>query len=138
MISTVDPVINQLSLASEDKSLLILEDWINSLCEAYNIGEELYGNILIAVTEAVNNAIIHGNQRNINKNTIVEYKISESELVFKVADKGVGFDFNDIKDPTDPQNIEQPNGRGIFLMTHLADGVEFFTPGNCVEIKFDL
>tara|TARA_B100001109_G_scaffold138602_1_gene112657 strand:- start:116 stop:268 length:153 start_codon:yes stop_codon:yes gene_type:complete len=41
MISTVDPVINQLSLASEDKSLLILEDWINSLCEAYNIGEEL-------------------------------------------------------------------------------------------------
>ena len=138
MISTVDPVINQLSLASEAKSLLILEDWINSLCEAYNIGEELYGNILIAVTEAVNNAIIHGNQRNIDKNTIVEYKISESELVFKVADKGVGFDFNDLKDPTDPQNIEQPNGRGIFLMMHLADGVEYFIPGNCVEIKFDL
>ena len=59
MISTVEPVINQLSLASEAKSLLILEDWINSLCEAYNIGEELYGNILIAVTEAVNLSLIH-------------------------------------------------------------------------------
>ena len=67
MISTVDPVINQISLASESKSLLILEDWINSLCEAHAIGEELYGNILIAVTEAVNNAIIHGNKNDIIK-----------------------------------------------------------------------
>ena len=138
MISTVEPVINQLSLASEAKSLLILEDWINSLCEAYNIGEELYGNILIAVTEAVNNAIIHGNRKNVDKNALVEYKINDSELLFRIADSGLGFDFNDLKDPTDPKNIEQPNGRGIFLMTHLADDVEFFSPGNCVEIKFDL
>tara|TARA_B100001057_G_C22644143_1_gene869432 strand:+ start:105 stop:521 length:417 start_codon:yes stop_codon:yes gene_type:complete len=138
MISTVDPVINQISLASESKSLLILEDWINSLCEAHAIGEELYGNILIAVTEAVNNAIIHGNKNDIIKKTLVNYQCSEKNLVFIVKDCGVGFDFNNVKDPTDPENIEQPNGRGIFLMRHLADEVEYSEPGNCVEIKFDI
>lgn len=138
MISTVDPVIKQLSLASEAQSLLVLENWINSLCEAFDIGEELYGNILIAVTEAVNNAIIHGNNNDIEKNALVEYNIKERELTFKVIDTGMGFDFNDLKDPTDPKNIEQPHGRGIFLMTHLADGVEFSDPGNCVEIQFNL
>lgn len=138
MISTVDPVINQLSLASESKSLLILEDWINSLCEAYNIGEELYGNILIAVTEAVNNAIIHGNKNDVIKKTLVSYQSSEKNLVFIVKDCGVGFDFNNVKDPTDPNNIEQPDGRGIFLMRHLADEVEYSEPGNYVEIKFDI
>ena len=138
MISTVDPVINQLSLASESKSLLILEDWINSLCEAYDIGEELYGNILIAVTEAVNNAIIHGNKNDVIKKTLVSYQSSEKNLVFIVKDCGVGFDFNNVKDPTDPNNIEQPNGRGIFLMRHLADEVEYSEPGNYVEIKFDI
>ncbi|MFL2585613.1 MAG: ATP-binding protein [Parvicellaceae bacterium] len=138
MISTVDPVINQLSLASESKSLLILEDWINSLCEAYDIGEELYGNILIAVTEAVNNAIIHGNKNDVIKKTLVSYQSSEKNLVFIVKDCGVGFDFNNVKDPTDPNNIEQPDGRGIFLMRHLADEVEYSEPGNYVEIKFDI
>lgn len=138
MISTVDPVINQLSLASESKSLLILEDWINSLCEAYDIGEELYGNILIAVTEAVNNAIIHGNKNDVIKKTFVSYQSSEKNLVFIVKDCGVGFDFNNVKDPTDPNNIEQPDGRGIFLMRHLADEVEYSEPGNYVEIKFDI
>ncbi len=138
MISTVDPVINQLSLASESKSLLILEDWINSLCEAYDIGEELYGNILIAVTEAVNNAIIHGNKNDVIKKTLVSYQSSEKNLVFIVKDCGVGFDFNNVKDPTDPNNIEQPDGRGIFLMRHLADEVQYSEPGNYVEIKFDI
>jgi serine/threonine-protein kinase RsbW len=134
----VDPVIKQISLHSESKSLLILEDWINSLCEAYSIGEEIYGNILIAITEAVNNAIIHGNKNDIEKQTLIEYEIAKEKLIFKVSDKGVGFDFKNIKDPTDPENIEQPNGRGIFLMTHLADDVEYTEPGNCVEISFHL
>jgi len=138
MISTVDPVIKQLCLASEAPSLLVLEEWINNLCEAFNISEELYGNILISVTESVNNAIIHGNLNQIDETTIVEYNISESELSFTVTDQGKGFDFKNVKDPTEPQNIEQPNGRGIFLMTHLADKVEYSDPGNKVEITFNL
>ena len=59
MISVLNPEIKQLSLPSEANSLLSLESWINSICDGYKISVELYGNILIALSEAVNNAIIH-------------------------------------------------------------------------------
>ena len=62
MISALKPVENKLYLRSDPKSLLSLESWVNSLCETYSISVELYGNILIALSEAVNNAIIHGNK----------------------------------------------------------------------------
>ena len=49
MISTVEPVADKISLASETKSLLVLEEWINKLCDLYQISVEQYGNVLIAL-----------------------------------------------------------------------------------------
>ena len=138
MTNTVDSVLNSLFLSSETKSLLILEKWINKLCETHSISSEKYGNILIAVTEAVNNAITHGNLNVKDKKTVVSYEISEKTLSFFVKDEGVGFDFNNLPDPTDPENIETPDGRGIFLMRHLSDDVVFHNEGSFVEILFDL
>ena len=138
MPNAVDSVLNSLSLSSETKSLLILEKWINKLCETHSISSEKYGNIIIAVTEAVNNAIIHGNLNVISKKTVVSYDISEKTLSFFIKDEGVGFDFNNLPDPTDPENIETPDGRGVFLMRHLSDDVIFHNEGSFVEISFNL
>ena len=138
MPKAVDSVLNSLSLSSETKSLLILEKWINKLCETHFISSEKYGNILIAVTEAVNNAIIHGNLNVVSKKTVVSYDISEKTLSFFIKDEGVGFDFNNLPDPTDPENIETPEGRGVFLMRHLSDDVIFHNEGSFVEILFNL
>ena len=138
MPKAVDSVLNSLSLSSETKSLLILEKWINKLCETHFISSEKYGNILIAVTEAVNNAIIHGNLNVVSKKTVVSYDISEKTLSFFIKDEGIGFDFNNLPDPTDPENIETPDGRGIFLMRHLSDDVVFHNEGSFVEILFNL
>ena len=138
MISTVEPVANKISLASESSSLLILEDWINALCELYQVSVEQYGNVLIALTEAANNAIIHGNKNRNDKKTEIEYNIQDNTIAFTITDEGSGFDYNDLPDPTSPENIEKPQGRGIFLMNHLADEVSFIDPGNVVELKFSL
>lgn len=138
MISTVEPVANKISLASESSSLLILEDWINALCELYQVSVEQYGNVLIALTEATNNAIIHGNKNSSDKKTEIEYNIQDNTIAFTITDEGSGFDYNDLPDPTSPENIEKPQGRGIFLMNHLADEVSFIDPGNVVELKFSL
>ena len=138
MISTVEPVANKISLASESSSLLILEDWINALCELYQVSVEQYGNVLIALTEAANNAIIHGNKNSNDKKTEIEYNIQDNTIAFTITDEGSGFDYNDLPDPTSPENIEKPQGRGIFLMNHLADEVSFIDPGNMVELKFSL
>ena len=138
MISTVEPVADKISLASESKSLLVLEDWINKLCDLYQISVEQYGNVLIAITEAVNNAIIHGNKNIANKKTDIEYNIDSQTITFTVFDEGTGFDFNDLPDPTSPENLEKPQGRGIFLMNHLADEVNFIDNGNVVQLKFSI
>ena len=138
MISTVEPVADKISLASETKSLLLLEEWINKLCDLYQISVEQYGNVLIAITEAVNNAIIHGNKNIANKKTDIEYNIDSQTITFTVFDEGTGFDFNDLPDPTSPENLEKPQGRGIFLMNHLADEVNFIDNGNVVQLKFSI
>ena len=138
MISTVEPVADKISLASESKSLLVLEEWINKLCDLHQISVEQYGNVLIAITEAVNNAIIHGNKNIANKKTDIEYNIDNQTITFTVFDEGTGFDFNDLPDPTSPENLEKPQGRGIFLMNHLADEVNFIDNGNVVQLKFSI
>ena len=138
MISTSEPIIKQLLLPSEPKSLLSLESWVNSLCDTYEISVEIYGNILITLSEAVNNAISHGNGNVFEKNTLVISSLDKRKLVFTITDQGNGFDFSQLPDPTSPENIEKPQGRGIFLMNHLSDGVCFEEPGNKVEITFQL
>ena len=138
MISALKPVVNKLSLLSEPKSLLSLESWVNSLCENYSITVELYGNILIALSEAVNNAIVHGNKNVVAKKALVVVSLAKDLLTFTVTDQGEGFDFLDLPDPTLPENLEKPQGRGIFLMNHLSDGVVYEEPGNAVEISFKI
>ena len=138
MISTAEPIIKKLTLPSEPKSLLSLESWVNSLCDAYNISVEIYGNILITLSEAVNNAISHGNGNVFEKNTLVVSTLEKKKLVFTITDQGEGFDFSQLPDPTAPENIEKPQGRGIFLMNQLSDGVVFEKPGNKVEITFQI
>ena len=138
MISTAKPIIQQLLLPSEPKSLLSLESWVNSLCETYNISVEIYGNILISLSEAVNNAMSHGNGNIFEKNTLVVSSLNKNKLVFTISDQGSGFDFSQLPDPTSPENIEKPQGRGIFLMNQLSDGVSFEEPGNKVEITFQI
>ncbi len=138
MISTRKPVAEKISLSSESKSLLVLEEWINKLCDFHQISVEQYGNVLIAITEAVNNAIIHGNKNIANKKTDIEYNFENQTITFTVFDEGNGFDFNDLPDPTSPENLEKPKGRGIFLMNHLADMVNFIDNGNVVQLKFTI
>jgi serine/threonine-protein kinase RsbW len=138
MISALNPVENKICLRSDPKSLLSLESWINSLCETYCISAELYGNILIALSEAVNNAITHGNKNIVDKEALVEAYIADNILVFTVTDQGEGFNFLNLPDPTLPENLEKPQGRGVFLMNHLSDGVVYQEPGNSVEISFNI
>ena len=89
MISALNPVENKLCLRSDPKSLLSLESWINSLCETYSISVELYGNILIALSEAVNNAIIHGNKNVVEKEALVDVAVQGLPVRFAIDRAGL-------------------------------------------------
>ena len=125
-----------LRLSSRPENLFLVEKLVDDVCDLYNIGEEKYGNILISLTEAVNNAITHGNKGNPIKEIDISLKSSFRELTFSISDQGEGFNFNDLPDPTAPENLEKENGRGVFLMKQLADKVEFTENGRIVELTF--
>lgn len=113
-----------------------VESLIDRVCEDLDWGGDNYGNVLIAVTEAVNNAIIHGNAQQADKKVTVGVEKVNDKVVFSVSDEGSGFDFDNIPDPTAPENLEKPDGRGIFLMKSLADDVDFENGGSKVCITF--
>jgi serine/threonine-protein kinase RsbW len=131
-----NPQTFKISIPSMIENINIVESFIENACEKYHINEDIYGNILIAVTEAVNNAIKHGNQENKKKLVNLEMLSSEQKITFYVEDEGTGFDFKHLSDPTSPENLEAEGGRGIFLMKHLADEVNFFDGGRKVELVF--
>jgi len=125
-----------LEFASKGENITVIERLIDDLCEQYHIQEEHYGNILIALTEAVNNAIYHGNKQDPGKKVIIKYHADEDEFRFIIEDEGPGFDFDNVPDPTSPENIEKPNGRGVFLMRHLSDEIGFEDDGRIVKMDF--
>ena len=98
---------------------------IDKACQTVGIDEGMYGNVLIAVTEAVNNAIIHGNKFSIDLPVSVDVLDTDESFAFRITDAGTGFDFTNLPDPTAPENLEKENGRGIFLIRNLSDNLEF-------------
>jgi serine/threonine-protein kinase RsbW len=127
-----------LNISSSSENMIEVEKLVDNACDAFNVNEDFYGNILIAVTAAVNNAMHYGNEGNPNKQIKIAVESDQKKIKFLVTDEGNGFDYNELPDPTDPLNIDKPQGTGIFLMKHLADKVEFNNKGKEVLLTFNL
>src|SRR5688500_11128932 len=115
MINTIS-----IQVPSMTENIRMIESFIDNAKEKFHLDDDIYGNIMIAVTEAVNNAIKHGNSSDKSKNVSLTLSLKDSMIKFVVKDEGGGFDYNDLPDPTAPENLEKPGGRGIFLMRHLS------------------
>ena len=127
-------IIDSLEINSDFQEVPKVEALIDKVCGDLGVNEDFYGNVLIAVTEAVNNAIIHGNKNKYELSVAVAVGDRPEEFCFSVEDRGDGFDYNNLPDPTSPENIMKENGRGIFLMKNLADELEFEEDGRKVNI----
>jgi serine/threonine-protein kinase RsbW len=125
-----------IEIPSLSENIRIIESFIDNAREKFNLNDDIYGNIMISITESVNNAILHGNNGNKSKNVRITLILSEGVIKFKVEDEGEGFDYTSLPDPTAPENIAKPGGRGIFLMKNLADEVSFLDDGRVVELSF--
>ena len=128
----------KISIPSLIENIQIIESFIDNAKEDFEINDDLYGNIMISVTECISNAIVHGNQSDSSKMVHLELQLEPGLLRCSIEDEGNGFDFNQLPDPTDPENIEKVGGRGIFLMKHLSDEVKFEEAGKKIVLSFYL
>lgn len=126
----------KLKFPSLMENIRIVESFIDNAKDKHDINDDIYGNIMIAVTESVNNAIKHGNHEDEKKNVNLFMELTDHRIRFVIEDEGPGFDFTDLHDPTAPENLEKPGGRGIFLMKSLSDEVNFDNNGSMVELVF--
>ncbi len=124
-------------LPSTIDTLAKVEQIIEDIRVEHSIPEEIYGNILVSISEAANNAIKHGNKYDAQKEIDFSFDITEKEYVFTITDQGSGFDHTDTPDPTPPDNVDKLDGRGIFIMQNLSDNIDFEEEGRKVKLSFN-
>jgi serine/threonine-protein kinase RsbW len=127
-----------LQLPSKQESITLVENLIEEIADKHHISEDTFANMMTCLSEAVNNAIVHGNKLDPEKKVIVNADVEEKRAIWTITDEGEGFDYNNLADPTAPENIENLTGRGVFILKHLADQCIFNTKGNEVELHFKI
>ncbi len=126
----------KIRIESKLTSIRIVENVIDEVTTRIGIKQENYGKILVSTLEAVNNAILHGNNGDPAKYVNIAINFADNRLKITVRDEGTGFSPGEIPDPTVPENLEELDGRGVFLMSHLADTIRYSKKGNAVTMTF--
>ena len=110
-------------------------------CALMNFGaRQLMLNLAVALSEALSNAILRGNNDDPEKHVHVMARVDKVRVVIEVTDEGSGFDLDQCTlDPTTPDNVDREDGRGLFLMRQLMDRVERFDGerGNVVRLTLN-
>jgi serine/threonine-protein kinase RsbW len=127
-----------LQVKSEVQSVVILEKYLHTLFQKYNIPESRFGDILISLTEALNNAIIHGNALDNNKYVHVSHTKEPNRIIFRIKDEGCGFNPDAVPDPTCMERIEECGGRGVQIMFALADHMCYKKRERFLELGFNI
>ena len=129
----------ELVIPSNPENIKEVESFIEGIRTEMGFKDDVYGNVMVAITEAVNNSIYHGNKNDESKRVFIRVEnMNLYRIVVSVEDEGPGFDPKDLPDPTAPENLENPGGRGVFLMTHLSDEINFQNDGRKVEMIFNI
>ena len=114
-----------LVLASRFENIEVAERALRDLCHEVGCdGDDLYW-VVTALREALANAVRHGNRSEPERKVLVDYTVDPSTVTIQVEDEGQGFDPGNIPDPTDPETLLRPSGRGIFYMQQFMNRVEF-------------
>jgi serine/threonine-protein kinase RsbW len=127
-----------MKLKSRPQSISEVASFVDEIAKTYQIAPDVHGNVLISLTEAVNNAIIHGNRNDESKFVEITAKKFSEKLYFTVNDQGEGFDPASVPNPTMMDNLEVCGGRGLFLMHNLSNRVSYSHRGTSVRMEFNI
>lgn len=127
-----------LTLASDPSNIALVSQLVDKVTQKYRLSDDLQGSLMISLTEAVNNAMIHGNQLDPSKQVNIKLQRSKNKLSIKVSDQGNGFDHTKLPDPTCPEHICNCGGRGVYLMNQLCEKMEYANGGSTVMMHFSV
>jgi serine/threonine-protein kinase RsbW len=110
-------------------------DFVTSIQKDLSLDEELASTFMLLLSEAVDNAIQHGNNRDPDKQVTVQIHISESKITATITDEGEGFNPESMENnnPLKQENLLNTGGRGIFLIEELSDSMEYLDDGRALR-----
>ena len=144
MIDPIDPHQTKprelvLELPTDVRTIEHVVDYVIGRCPACaEEARRLQLNFRVGLTEALSNAMLYGNSRDPSKRVRVEIAFQLGRIQACVTDQGAGFDPSSVPDPTQPENLTKPCGRGLFLMRALMDEVWYNDQGNQVTLVLKL
>lgn len=130
----------ELVLESDLGEMRRVEDFVKRMCREHRFAKDFAHDLMLIVTEATNNAIIHGNKFDKAKRATLSCAIENDDLLIEVRDEGKGFNPADLPNPLAEENLLKPSGRGVFLMRQFAKRIEYvFSPtGTTVKIRLPI
>lgn len=126
----------RLSLNSTYQESEKVPDFVTDIQEKSQLEEDTTGNLMLLLSEAVTNAIVHGNKLDEKKKVEVEVQINSKKIVSTVKDQGDGFDPEAANNPLKEENLLKDSGRGIFLIREISDSIDYLDNGT--KIRFSL
>jgi serine/threonine-protein kinase RsbW len=114
-----------IEIPSDPNNLITVEEFVHYFGKELNIEEDKLQNLLLSVTEATTNAIMHANKCDLDKKVTIDVTDTGDKLIVKIIDEGKGFDPGKVPDPTNPENLLKDSGRGIYLMRFYMDEVTY-------------
>lgn len=114
-----------LEIESDSNNLITVEEFVNYFAKDNGMDDDQLNGLLLAVTEATTNAIVHANKSDKSKTVNIDVYFHPDKLEIKVKDEGVGFDPKSVPDPTDPENLLKDSGRGLYLMKVYMDELHY-------------
>lgn len=125
-------------IRSESSNLQVIDVLIDKLHSCMEMSEDDVFKTRLVLSEAIQNAIIHGNHNDPEKTVIIDYRYDTAaeELFFCISDQGPGFDLSTLVDPTAPENREKEGGRGVYFLQAFTNGLSYCNEAKA--IKFSL
>jgi anti-sigma regulatory factor (Ser/Thr protein kinase) len=128
-----------LELPTDIRSIGSAVDYVMTRClTGCGDGPRLKLNFRVGLTEALSNAMLYGNADDPSKRVLLQISLLDGRVEARVKDQGRGFDPAMVPDPTEPENLMRPCGRGLFLMRELLDEVSYNEQGNEVTLVLRL
>ncbi len=124
----------ELLIEKNDEVYYRIEKFVEEVTDDYLLHDTYFGNILIALTEAVQNAIIHGNKADASKKVMVSLEQKKDGLWLTVADQGDGFDYD--RAMASESLFEPGEKKGLALIKGVTDEVRFKNRGRVIEMLF--
>jgi serine/threonine-protein kinase RsbW len=110
-----------LKIKSDRSEILKFEKVLEKINSEFGLSQDRFINLQIATSEALVNAIVHGNKENPGKFVYIDIEFDNSIMIIKIKDEGKGFNLEEIPDPTKNNNLLKEHGRGIFIIKSLVD-----------------